>query len=71
MEKTQPKVSLKDSIELKCEKCEANVFSEGLMIRKISKFLTGTEQDSIVPIPVFYCVKCTHINDMFIPKEIQ
>ena len=54
-----------------CEKCENEVFVEGVMLRKASKFLTGTTQDAVVPIPVFTCSKCGHVNNDFLPKELQ
>jgi hypothetical protein len=38
------------------------------MLRKASKFLTGTAQDALIPIPVFYCSKCQHINSDMMPK---
>lgn len=61
-------IKLEDMVEVICEKCACNIFTEGLMIRKISKFLTGTDQDSIAPMQVFYCVKCQHVNEQFLPK---
>ena len=41
------------------------------MLRTASKFVTGTPEDAIVPIPVFACDKCGHINEKFIPKELR
>lgn len=38
------------------------------MIKKVSKFMTGSNQDSIVPIPVMACSKCGNINELFKPK---
>ena len=38
------------------------------MIKKVSKFMTGGAQDSIVPIPVVICSKCGNINELFKPK---
>ena len=61
-------VNLKDSEELRCEGCEGNIFEEKLMIRKISKFMTGQAQDSIMPIPVIACANCNHVNKMFKPN---
>jgi len=37
------------------------------MLRKASKFLTGTAQDALIPIPVFACGKCGHVNKDFLP----
>jgi hypothetical protein len=30
------------------------VWQQGMILRKVSKFITGTSEDAIVPIPVFY-----------------
>ena len=61
-------VNLKDAEDVKCEKCEGTIFEEKMMIKKISKFLTGSDRDSISPIPVIVCAECNHINEMFRPK---
>lgn len=67
--KMQMNLSLKDTTKVVCESCESEVFTEGLMLRKVSRFLTGTDKDAIVPVPVFYCSKCHHINSEFLPKD--
>jgi len=73
MQQQQPKlnISLDKTQPMVCEKCENEVFVEGVMLRKASKFLTGTAQDAVVPIPVFTCSKCGHVNNDFLPKELQ
>ena len=53
---------------MKCEKCENTTFMEAMKIKKISKFLTGSEQDSIAPFPVLTCVSCGHVNSELEPK---
>lgn len=58
---------LKEADYIKCESCEGTVFEEKLMIKKISKFMTGSDRDSIAPIPVLACSSCNHINEMFKP----
>ncbi len=58
---------LKDAEYIKCEACEVTVFEEKLMIKKISKFITGSDRDSISPISVLACSKFNHINEMFKP----
>ena len=63
-----PNIGLKDAEDVKCEKCESQIFEEKMMIKKVSKFATGSSRDSIAPIPVIVCAKCNHINEMFIPK---
>jgi uncharacterized Zn finger protein len=62
-------VSLKDTTPIICEECGHNVFQEGVILRKISRFVTGTSQDALMPIPVFSCSKCGHVNEEFMPKD--
>jgi uncharacterized Zn finger protein len=64
-------VSLDKTTAMTCDECGHEVFQEGMMLRKVSKFLTGNPQDGLVPIPVFMCTKCGHINQEFLPKELQ
>jgi hypothetical protein len=70
-ERVQLNISLDKTTSLICDECGSSVFQEGVILRKASKFLTGTTQDGIIPIPTFYCVKCGHVNDEFIPAELR
>lgn len=47
------------------------LFNQGIILRKISKFLTDSGEDGIIPIPVFYEVKTGKILSSTIPKEIR
>lgn len=67
----QLKVSLDKTTPVTCESCEGQAFQEALMLRKVSKFLTGDTQDGILPIQIFVCAKCGHINKEFYPKELN
>lgn len=67
-EEQKVNVDISGAEEVKCEECEGGIFEEKMQIRKLSKFMTGSERDSIVPIPVIVCSKCHHINEMFKPK---
>jgi uncharacterized Zn finger protein len=60
--------NLKDAPYLECESCGHTIFEEKMMIKKISKFLSGAAQDSIVPVPVICCSKCGHVNELFKPQ---
>jgi predicted nucleic acid-binding Zn ribbon protein len=64
----QLNVNLADAPYIECEECKGKVFEERMMIKKVSKFMTGSDQDSIVPIPVIACSNCGHINELFKPK---
>jgi len=47
------------------------VFQEAVILRKISKFLTGTSEDAVIPIPVFVDVKTGKILIEMLPKELR
>lgn len=64
-------ITLDKTTPVKCEKCENETFIEGVMLRKASRLLTGTSQDAMIPIPVFSCSKCGHVNDEFLPIQLR
>lgn len=41
------------------------------MLRKVSRILMGDTKDGVLPIPVFTCSKCGHVNKEFLPKGIE
>ena len=47
------------------------VFQEAVVLRKISKFLAGTSEDAVIPIPVFIDVKTGKILIEMLPKELR
>lgn len=47
------------------------IFQEGFVLRKVSKFLTATNEDQLIPLPVMYDVKTGKILREFIPQELH
>ena len=63
-------VDIKNSTAIKSP--EGNqVFAEGVILRKVSKFITGTSEDGIIPIPVFFDVKSGKVLVELLPKELR
>jgi hypothetical protein len=63
-------VDIKNSTAIKSP--EGNqVFQEGVILRKVSKFITGTSEDGIIPIPVFFDVKTGKVLVELLPKELR
>jgi len=56
-----------------CEKCSNDTFSEVYLLRKVSKFLiaTSSDKDQVIPVPVFECAKCHHVNKEFLPFGLK
>jgi hypothetical protein len=48
-----------------------SVFAEGVILRKVSRFVTGTSEDGIIPIPCFYDVVTGKVLVELLPKEIR
>lgn len=57
---SQPKIKIdpNDLDEFKCSECESNVFQQAVKLKKLSALQSSTGNKSIVPVPVFICVKC-------------
>ena len=47
------------------------IFQEAVVLRKISKFLAGTSEDAVIPVPVFIDVKTGKILIDMLPKELK
>ena len=47
------------------------IWQQGMIVRKVSKFVTGTAEDAIVPIPVFYDPETGKILEDSLPKELR
>lgn len=65
-QKIDPAILAK-STELICT-CGCKIFQEGYQIREVSKFIIGAAQDAIIPMGVFYCVKCFEVPEKFQSK---
>ena len=65
----QVQVNIKDTETIVCEKCGNDTFIQVYQMRKLSALLSPTGQETMIPIQVFACSKCGHINKGFLPKE--
>jgi hypothetical protein len=64
-------ITLDKTTAVICSGCEGEVFTDSVMLRKASRFITGTAQDALIPIQVFSCVKCGHVNEEFLPSQLR
>ena len=47
------------------------LFLQGVIVRKVSKFITGTAEDSLISIPVFYDPETKQILENTLPPELR
>jgi len=69
-ERTGPNVDLKNTTVVKT--AEGNVvFQQGVILRKVSKFVVGADEDAVMPIPIFYDpISCKILKDT-IPLDLR
>lgn len=67
----KPSLDIKSTTEVKCESCGCNSFIEAMLLRRVSALLTDTGKEGFLPIQVFACSACGHVNNGFIPAEIR
>ena len=61
----QMRVNPLDLPNVECEKCENIFYDKVTIIKKVSKLLTGSATDELVPIETYVCTECSHINKEF------
>ena len=69
--KTKVKLDLNDLIDIVCENCESKFFRQVNAFKRISALVSPTGQEAIIPVGVFACDSCGHINKEFQEAEIQ
>mgnify|MGYP003645947362 FL=1 len=47
------------------------VFQQGVILRKVSKFLVGADEDAVMPIPIFYDTVSGKILKETLPAELR
>jgi hypothetical protein len=67
----QPNIDIKQTTETLCEKCEGDAFQESVILRGVSALMSGTGKAGFLPIQVFACAACGHVNEGFKPAELR
>ena len=65
-----PQVDLKALLHSKHQK-EKKIFQQGVLLRKVSKFVAGTDEDAVMPIPVFYDAETQKIVGLTLPPDLR
>jgi hypothetical protein len=66
----QPQIDLKNTSEVKNFN-GGSIFQQGVILRKVSKFVAGTDEDALLPIPVFYDPETNKILTDSVPKDLR
>lgn len=66
----QPQIDLKNTGEVKNFN-GGSVFVQGVILRRVSRFVTGTNEDALLPIPVFFDPETKKILTDSVPKDLR
>ena len=66
---TQVSIDMDKTTPYKCDECESEFFDEVICIRRVSRLLSGSGDDTLVPMKTYRCAECKHINKDFKPKK--
>ena len=61
----QEQIDISKTTPINCEKCENSTFKQTLLIRKMSALVSPNGQETVIPVAVFACEKCGHVNSEF------
>ena len=62
-------IDVSQTTPVKCEICENQTFKQTLLLRKVSALVSPNGQEQYVPVAVFACEKCGHVNAEFEKME--
>jgi hypothetical protein len=66
----QPNIDLSKTTAIETS-TGGKVWQQGVMLRKISKFIIGADEDGIIPIPVFFDPETGEVLQDTLPKELR
>ena len=65
-----PAIDLKSTTSMKNSEGGV-IFQQGVILRKVSKFVTGTQEDALIPIPVFYDAATGKLVMSSVPADLR
>ena len=66
----QPQIDLSKTTSVLTED-GGQIFQQGFVLRKVSRFITGGTEDSVMPIPVFYDPETKKVLGEGLPPELR
>tara|TARA_Y100000385_G_scaffold277674_1_gene324973 strand:- start:226 stop:462 length:237 start_codon:yes stop_codon:yes gene_type:complete len=64
-------IDLNETEAVVCEECGGYTFTEVVALRRVSAVYSPNGQAGLVPISLFECSSCGHVNEEFKPKGMK
>jgi len=58
---------LKHATDAACDKCSCAKFAPVFIIKRLSALVSPTAQEMNIPIQLFQCSECGHVNEEWLP----
>jgi len=58
-------VKLEDCSDVRCDNCDGEYFTQVFTLKKVSALMSPTGNDMFLPVQVFRCKECDHVNEEF------
>jgi len=52
-----------------CDKCQNPTFRQVVLLKRVSAAIAPSGNTSFLPMPVFECSNCGHVNTELLPKD--
>ena len=65
----QMPLDMSKATEVICNECNSTDFIQVYQMKRLSAFVSPTGAEALIPIQLFGCKSCGHINEEFLPKE--
>jgi len=62
---TVDNIDLSKTTIISCESCGGKTFKQTMLLRKMSAIVSPTGQEALIPVAVFACEQCGHVNEEF------
>ena len=59
-------IDLNNVDNIKCDECENETFIPAFVIKQVSALMSPNGRETLIPIQLFKCSKCGHINEKFL-----
>ena len=66
----QPQIDLSKTTSIETPS-GGKIWQQGVILRKVSRFVVGADEDGLIPIPVFYDPETGEIMTETLPKELR
>jgi len=62
-------INYSQTVAVSCDECEGEIFQPAFLLRKVSALMSPSGQEAMVPVQLFACVACNHVNEDMYPIE--